>query len=242
MEKYTYWLILLGSFIFPFLFSFVKKAPFYKIWKYLFPAILITATFFIVWDNYFTIYGVWSFSEKYTTGVKFLSLPIEEVMFFILIPYCCVFIYEALNYYFPEDSFKSVEKYISYALFFLFVIIAIKNTTRAYTFSTSFFASIYLGIMILLRVNFMGRFYRAFLVSKIPFLIVNGILTALPVVMYNDQENLGIRIYTIPADDTMYSFLMLLMTISLLEFFRGNAKAPKKIKQDTGNTTPVFTP
>ena len=66
----------------------------------------------------------------------------------------------------------------------------------------------------------MAKFYRAYIVSQIPFFIVNGLLTSLPVVMYNDSENLGIRITTIPIDDTIYSFLLLLMTISLMEFFR----------------------
>ena len=72
----------------------------------------------------------------------------------------------------------------------------------------------------------MGKFYRAYLVSLIPFFIVNGILTSLPVVMYNDSENLGIRIFTIPIEDTMYSLLLLLMNIVLFEYFK-NEKSPR---------------
>lgn len=220
MEKYTYWLILLCSVAFPLLFSFEKRIAYYKTWKHLFPAIAITATFFIIWDHYFTINGIWSFSEKYTTGFKIFNLPIEEIMFFIIIPYCCVFIYESLNYYFKKPLITKAVSAINIVLLLLFMIIALTHIEKAYTFYTSFFASIYLAILLLLRVDFMGKFYQAYVVSKIPFLIVNGILTSLPVVIYNDQENLGIRIFTIPLDDTIYSFLLILMTISLMELFR----------------------
>lgn len=221
MEKYTYWLILICSVAFPLSFSFEKRISYYKTWKYLFPAILITALFFIIWDHYFTLNNVWSFSERYTTGFKIYSLPIEEIMFFIIIPYCCVFIYESLNYYIKKPIFTKATKVINISLLFIFITLALTHIDKAYTFYTSFFASVYLAIIMLLKVDFMAKFYQAYLVSKIPFLIVNGILTSLPVVMYNDNENLGIRIYTIPLDDTIYSFLMILMTISLMEFFRG---------------------
>lgn len=57
----------------------------------------------------------------------------------------------------------------------------------------------------------------------IPFLIVNGILTGSyvdePIVWYNNAENLGIRIGTIPVEDTVYAMLLLMMNITFLERF-----------------------
>jgi lycopene cyclase domain-containing protein len=229
MAKYTYLFIILGSIAFPFAFSFERRLAFHKNWKYLFPAIAIMATFFIVWDHYFTVNGVWWFSDERTQGIKIYDLPIEEWMFFIIIPYCCVFVYESLNYYFKEPPLEKYQARISWVLLIVFVVTALTHITQAYTFYTCFFASVYLGFIILKKTKFMGKFYLAYLVSKIPFLIVNGLLTSIPVVLYNDHENLGIRIYTIPLDDTIYSFLMLLMTISMMEFFR-NKEQQKKSK------------
>jgi lycopene cyclase domain-containing protein len=62
----------------------------------------------------------------------------------------------------------------------------------------------------------MANFWRAYLVHLIPFFLVNGVLTALPVVIYNNQENLSVRLYTIPVEDTIYSMLLLLMNISIM--------------------------
>ena len=220
MEKYTYWFILLGSVFVPLLLSFEKNVSFYKEWKYLFPAIALTTVFFVIWDHYFTINQVWSFNDTYITGFKILNLPIEEICFFVLIPFCCAFIYYSLNYYIKKDLIHSFEDFVSYTLLAFFLLLAVLHTDQAYTFTTNLFAALLITFLKLKRVTFLSRFYLTYIVSTIPFLIVNGLLTSIPVVLYNDSENLGVRLYTIPLDDFIYSFLMLLITISLNEFFK----------------------
>jgi lycopene cyclase domain-containing protein len=59
---------MLASLAYPLAQSFEKKIALWKKWKYMFPAMLITAGFFLIWDEFFTRIGVWSFSEKYTLG------------------------------------------------------------------------------------------------------------------------------------------------------------------------------
>ena len=70
----------------------------------------------------------------------------------------------------------------------------------------------------------MSRFYFAYAFILIPFSIVNGILTGTfidqEVVWYNDQENLGMRLGTIPVDDIFYNMLMLLACVTLYERFK----------------------
>ncbi|MFZ1617834.1 MAG: lycopene cyclase domain-containing protein, partial [Flavobacteriales bacterium] len=55
----------------------------------------------------------------------------------------------------------------------------------------------------------------------LPFMIVNGILTGSmleeAVVWYNDAENLGVRIGTIPVEDVFYGLLMVLVPITIYE-------------------------
>src|SRR6476660_6506903 len=64
-DHYTYLLILAASFAGPFLLSFDKKVAFYKKWKYVLPATILPALFYILWDIYFTDKGVWHFSEAH---------------------------------------------------------------------------------------------------------------------------------------------------------------------------------
>lgn len=67
----------------------------------------------------------------------------------------------------------------------------------------------------------MGRFYFTYLIILIPFFIVNGALTGLftpePVVWYDDSQNLGIRLGTIPIEDSVYGLLLLLMNTTIYE-------------------------
>jgi lycopene cyclase domain-containing protein len=62
------------------------------------------------------------------------------------------------------------------------------------------------------------------LIILVPFFIVNGILTgsfiAEPVVWYNNLENLGIRLFTIPIEDIGYAFNMLFLVVFLNEKFK----------------------
>lgn len=217
--KYTYLLVNFFSVIFPFLLSFESKVNFKQYWRYLFPATVITALFFLVWDHYFTLWGIWSFNPKYILGIYIAGLPVEEWLFFFTIPYACVFSYQVFNYYIKKDILDPYLKWINPVLLIILFSAAFYFYDRAYTFSSCFFCGIYIFLMMIKKVKFLGRFYVAYAGSYIMFLLVNGILTALPVVVYNDFENTGVRIYTIPIEDSAYGMLLLLMNVSLMEMY-----------------------
>jgi len=206
----------------PLLFSFYPKANFSKKWKYLLPAIIMPAIFFLAWDEWFTRMGVWGFNPDYVSGIYLFNLPIEEILFFVCIPYACVFTYEAVGHFSKRDYFRSATKSISVTLIFLMALVAILNVDRSYTFSTFLLTAILLALVqFKIKQEYLGKFYLAFLFILIPFFVVNGILTGTgienEVVWYNDDENLGIRMGTIPIEDTFYGMLLILMNVIIFE-------------------------
>ena len=218
---YIYLYLNIFTILFPLLLSFDKKVAFYKNWPALFPAILVNAIVFMAWDAWFTDIGVWGFNEEYLTGIYLFNLPLEEVLFFITVPYACVFIYDVLNAYIKKDLLQPYAKVIAVGLMLILPLIAVFHFSELYT-SITFTALVLLHLVHLryFGTRYLGRFYLAYIVHLVPFLLVNGVLTYLPIVWYNDNYNLGLRIVSIPVEDTMYSMLMLLLTISVYESLR----------------------
>lgn len=221
-SKYLYLFVNFLAFTIPFAFSFYPAASFFKKWKYVWPSIIISGVVFVLWDAVFTSLGVWGFNPDYVTGVSWLGLPIEELLFFICIPYACLFTYFALNHLIEKDYLRMHHELITSALVVMLLIVGIYNIDKMYTAVAMLSTGLFLAFSLLkLRMRFMGRFYFAFGVLLIPFLIVNGTLTGIftnePVVWYNDAETLGLRLGTIPVEDFVYAMLMLLVPITIWE-------------------------
>ncbi|MGV3504118.1 MAG: lycopene cyclase domain-containing protein [Adhaeribacter sp.] len=216
---YIYLYLNLFTIFFPFIFSFDKRVHFYTYWRHLFPAMAGNAAVFITWDALFTRQGVWGFNPDYLLGLNLFGLPLEEVLFFVTVPYACVFIYEVLNAYVARDWLQPYAKKISWLLLAGVLVLGLLFLPRLYTSVTCGVLAGLLGWHLwLLGDQVLGRFYLAYLVHLLPFLLVNGVLTAIPIVWYADAYNLGIRLYTIPAEDTLYSMAMLLLTITAYEW------------------------
>jgi lycopene cyclase domain-containing protein len=224
MEHYLYLLIDFFSILLPLIFSFYPGSHFSKKWKYLWPAIALPAVFFIVWDEWFASMGVWNFNPRYLTGIYFLHLPIEEMLFFICIPYACIFTYETVNRL-TNDWLQPYQQSISLLLIFFLLPSGIMNINKWYTSVTFILTALFLLMHAFFwKSPYLGRFYYAFIFILIPFFIVNGVLTGTgieePIVRYNNSENLGLRIGTIPFEDTFYGMLLILMNVSLFERFQ----------------------
>ncbi|MFK7755901.1 MAG: lycopene cyclase domain-containing protein [Flavobacteriales bacterium] len=223
MKPYTYLIINLGCILVPVIFSFIPKRPFYKDWKYFFPANLTVAFLFLVWDYYFTEMGIWGFNPDYLTGIYLANLPLEEVLFFICIPYACVFGYFAITHYVKKTPFPNFIKYSSLISAGVLLVLGVLNLDKWYTSLTFISLAIYLigGILVKKNQSFEIISYLAILPF---FFAANGILTGSflesPIVWYNDAENLGIRMITIPIEDTFYGMLMILMNLNLYEWLK----------------------
>jgi len=213
----------------PFILSFDKKVAFWRFWKRLFPGVLVMMAIFIPWDIAFTEHGVWGFNPEYLSGIWIAGLPLEEWLFFIVVPYACVFIYACLNAYFPKWGHSQYGINMARALGPLLILIGVMHYNQLYTL-TAFGGCGALLIVLgyAFKPDWLGRFFNAYFVALVPFFVVNGILTGTgidrQVVWYNDAHNLGVRLGTIPLDDTVYNMLMLLIVVTTLESLNRRSK------------------
>ena len=223
----TYLQVLTFSIIIPLIFSFHNKIQFYKKWPAFFKANILVTIPFLIWDELFTRQGVWGFSNQHITGNYLFNLPIEEILFFIIIPYCCVFTYEV----FDKIKLKTNNRtyLLTLILGTMLLIMGLLLYNKIYTAVTFVSLGILLIILSSQRKEFINTFYLTYIVITASFFIlVNGILTGgtleIPPVWYDNSETLNIRIWTIPIEDFFYSMLLLLSNIWLFEIFKKGKK------------------
>ena len=223
-EKYTYLTVDICCILVPFLFSFHPRIKFYKQWKYFVLPSVLTAIFFLVWDIAFTRSGVWSFNPRYLIGASLFGLPMEEYLFFFIVPYCCVYTYYCMSKFF---NFKRYTKAANEGAIFLasvLMLVGLSHMARLYTSVTFLLLVVLLAFLVFKRVKYLPVFFVSFAMILVPFFISNGILTGSfikePVVGYNNKYNLGIRMFTIPIEDTFYGMLLMLMNVAGFEYLK----------------------
>ena len=209
----------------PLAFSFDRKVAYYKMWPFLLPAMVVNALIFIIIDIYFTSAGVWGFNPDYHSGIMFEGLPLEELLFFIIIPYCSMFVHYVFIAYLPDTVIgKRTTIIISSGLLIILLISILAWSSRDYT---SFYSALTAAIILLawmFNPSLLSRYYITFLIIMIPFLTVNGILTGSfiegEVFWYNSDEISGIRLLSIPVEDVLFGFSLILLNLVTAEYLR----------------------
>jgi lycopene cyclase domain-containing protein len=163
--KSTYLLINFFTIIFPVALSFDKRVQFHKNWKFIWPGMAITGIVFLFWDVLFTVKGVWSFNGRYITGITILKLPVEEILFFLTVPFACIFIYACLNFYIKREIDMRLTRIISNLIIIFSILILIFYHHRIYT-RVTFTLTAFLVILFqfIYKVRWLNRFYVTYIV------------------------------------------------------------------------------
>ena len=69
----------------------------YQRWKRLLLALIPTAVIFVAWDLAAIAAGHWTFDEGQMTGIRIGSLPLEELLFFVVVPIAAILSFEAVR-------------------------------------------------------------------------------------------------------------------------------------------------
>lgn len=197
--------------------SFDRRVAFRRSWACAGAAILAVGTVFVLWDIAVTKVGHWDFSPEYAGSGRIFGLPAGEIIFFISVPFACIFILEVARAYFRERIVAV--RPLPFALSAgasLVAAVALKD--HGYTFIV--LGSLALTLALIAgparRLFSRSSTWQALALSYIPFMIFNGIFTALPIVTYHPEMILGPRIISIPVEDFTYSFS--LISLSYMAF------------------------
>ncbi len=229
IASWTYLLVLILSLAFPLAKSFESRVYMYRKIKYILPGIVITGALFLVWDIWFTKASIWGFNPSYTRELYLLGLPLEEWLFFLVIPYCCIFLYEVLRLYVKSFYYPKVARITIYLLVALLLAALPFVHDRAYTL-VAFSSTALILILQLVQKTYktwFSGFFIAYLLSLVPFMVVNGILTFLPVVWYDDTQNLGVRLLSVPLEDSIYLLGLMLLAVNIYQLLLHRFASPR---------------
>lgn len=223
--KWLYLTLDLAALAGPLALSFDRRVAFYRNYRFLFPAILCMMGVFVPWDMAFVAAGIWGFDPRYVSGYSLGNLPIEEWLFFPVVSYACLFIYECLRQYVTRNPLERLHRPFLLGTALVGLALALTHPTHLYTSLKVGSASLaVLAVLLRMRPDYLARFLLMYLVSWGPFLLMNGVLTGSfidgQVVWYAKAHTLGLRIGTIPVEDAYYSLMMLLLTTVTYEALR----------------------
>jgi len=222
IKNFSYLFILIAITAVTLIVSYNGKSEFYKNQKYILPAILLTAIVFVLWDISFTNARVWGFYSENTIGLNLKGLPIEEWLFFLIIPFASIFVYEFLKVKLAKHEYANHFLVVSLLLLLGFGAISYFFRYQSFTFLTSLFSAVYLGYTVF-RNQFkqhITKFYFCYFVTIIPYIFIESALNSIPVIEYNASYIVGIKIINTPIERFAYYFLMLLMGTTIYEFLK----------------------
>lgn len=227
MMAYTYSLILFFTVIICFVASFDKRLRFNQHFGSSMKAAVLVAIPFIAWDVWFTAKGVWWFDTNYTLGIVIAGLPLEEWLFFICIPFSCVFTYYCLDKFYKIEWLSGFNNLVVFVSVIVCSVVALLHYDKIYTLVTAVATiSTLIYLHFIVRAEWISKASFVFMVLMLGFFPVNGVLTGFglvsPIVNYNPGDFLGIRMITIPIEDAVYGYSQFLLVLYFFKLFSKN--------------------
>ena len=95
--KAIYLLVLLACLLGTLPLELVLGTRVYARWRRLILALLPVLVVFVTWDVLAIRAGHWSYDPRQTVGLRLGNVPVEEVLFFLVVPICSVLAFEAVR-------------------------------------------------------------------------------------------------------------------------------------------------
>lgn len=210
MSSYAYLFFNLIVFVPVLILSFITDVKPHKHWRALLSAFLLVSIPFILWDWWAVANGHWGFNAKYILDYRVLQLPLEELLFFVTVPFAMIYVWGVIKKFVTDRAVgtlwpllvASIAVGVSIALLVLY-------WNNGYTRSAMLAALIAIGLALCSNLFFTQRFWTFQIVLLGIFVVANWLLTALPIITYGDSSIIGYRVITIPIEDFFFNFAFL---------------------------------
>jgi lycopene cyclase domain-containing protein len=197
----------------PLALSFDRRVGFYRHWPKVGVSIVTVGLVYVLWDIAVTRAGHWWFNPDFTGALRIAGLPLGEILFFITVPYACLFVYEVIGAYFGERTGTNTRlvRFICTVLATGAIVVAVVFRGQGYTALVMVSVAVMLVVSSILdpKIWLSSHTFVYFGFSLVLFLIANSVLTAVPIVGYGEEAIWGARVITIPLEDFFYNAGML---------------------------------
>jgi len=233
----VYVIINLSVIAIPLVLSFDRKVAFFRRWPAVVASALVVGAAYIAWDVFAAARGDWGFNERYVGAFELFGLPLGELLFFFTVPYSCLFVWEVVHAYIRDRTFR-MPLAVRLAPAAAAVILAAVFRKQDYTFLVMLSVAAFVLPAAWTPIFSSRNFWIFLALSLLAFLIVNGLLTALPVVVYGEEAIWGVRVYRIPLEDFFYCISLLGFNVLLYRLLRPKLTIRTGRPEETSGRTP----
>lgn len=200
-------------------------------------ATAVVALFFIAWDQVVTGWW-WRFNPSYTLGVFLGNLPIEEVLFFCIVPTSCLLVWVNIRNRVHGAWRIPVEVYAAVGLGAAATFSVMEGWWYTMTVSV-------LGVGMCVWSAWANHFLRQRAATYWMGIVVgltlifNGYLTARPVVLYETAVKSGMMIGTIPIEDVLYGLILVVAVGMIYERYESTGNRGSRQEVPVASCKPI---
>lgn len=224
-------LINLIALLIPVLFSIWKKTFREINWLALIVAILCSGTFFVLRNYYLIHIGVKVYNPEHLIGSYIFGMPIEDILFFVTVPYAFIFIYRWTTKYFKHLEIQQFTYVFSLILTLTSILLSVVYYDHIYTFLTVSVLAIFNGVVYFgYTPKWYSKFLIAFFLVTLHYILIDGIITLSvenKIVFHAEDSVIGLYFFSIPIEDLLGFFLLFLMVTTCYEVFQKKLYAKK---------------
>jgi hypothetical protein len=215
----NYFLLLAAIFVISIILNLLAKTGY--LWKPILISVFGAGVVFTTLALLIKRLGVVSYDLSHFIGDDGAGIPYEIILSSFLFPYTGISIYNFLNKRYPAQTYEKYSLALSNVLMGLCIAMIFFAYSKWYPLIV--FSVMLISLFLVEyknKIRFMYRFYRAYLVSLIAFLLVSVPFHITNYIKYLEVHTVKFNLLYVPFESYFYFFSQVLISILLFEIFK----------------------